>query len=1075
MSIHGHNNQSLRVEQVHDEITDKLRQVESDFKANGSKTRILDNIKKTKACIREFEAAPKLLDSHLHLYMDILSSTYLYLKEQSVFPELANTLTELVYDLTKIRGYKYVANFLSSDVYLVHRLVEILSDEAIEDSDCECFLVLMWLTRLLMVPFPLRNVSENLEEQLLEVATRFLSVHSNASKTQRMSLILLSHLVTRPDSVGMLHNYINDTAEKWSTGSYNFKLGHLMAINQILKSSSNREVALCVEVIHDQMIIHDLILVKYRLNQQLTNLNILYLIKVSAKLANFYLLRSDYQTVLAIINNLVNDIMNPMEERFDAALRESMAKNMSRIVGQLAGRAVNFTEQLIWYMIRQLRIPELMIPTPKYAETLTLNSSNLYIAKFHTVLLFLGFLALTRKAPVSIIPTILSIVHHTLFVSQKKLSFVQGTQVRDSSCFCIWAVFKLVSQEDFLVLHRSNSAMVGNVFTDLLKVVVFDDDFTIRRCGIAVLQEFVGRFGSVYFREVCLGGTESDIGEFTIKFTEIFGASAVASMADSFELIHFLVELGFPSSLFIHPMLAEILRRDASFLVQKLCCVHLGRLLSRQCTPKIDLPLENITLNQVQEMLADLYQDSCLYGLAELLRSGLLSEELKLKISDRIMNSNYDHHCDTSDKGEALLRWINACLYTGTPLAIDTVWDFVFSVSRSQASGELELEFCTLFEGLSNNLILPDNFMQIWRYLKHGNELLSRAIFSYNLSPGQVTQLLSLASDSSIDATARARMVSGFNGIIEDASEEVYNKIIDLLDDYTLTKQGDVGLKVRFACLELIKINSSKFVDLEQLKVKLIRIAGEAMDKLRVEAFCLLCELDGVGTYTVNYDKYNSEYAVYFTDYFDYYQFCSEEEQEAFWRGIVHCAGAITGVNTLINISFQHVLRMVLRGSSLSAGIFTHLMKLLRGVKFDPRTQKTLIVTLNVLGKFFDAGVVPPPSLNYETLFVRAYNLHINNLTALRVGLVLKIFHFISIMEEVPLEWRVKARKRVIWVACRHTNAQIRVLASESLFEIANDLKPADPILCILDSTKWDNAKEAGARLQQLEAVYLNM
>lgn len=1069
------NSIALRVYEVTEEIAARLRQIQKDIENPDahSASRMLQNIAKVKARFGEFETAPKLLDSHLQLYMDLVSNAYLQLKKETKLVQnegLSNSLAELVYELTKVRGDKYVANFLASDVYLLPQLVGYMRQEGIEDSDCECFLVLLWLSRLVMVPFPLRTVHPDLDTMLYSVATRFLAVHTNASKTQRISLILLSRLLTRPDLVemGLLELYLDTTSSEWAQANYNFKLGHLMAINQILKSTSSTEVTRHAHIIYKDIVAHDLILVKYRSGLLLTNMNVLFLIKVLGKLARIYLLQLDYATVSAIVNNMVNDIMNPMVQRFDANLRESMAKTLSRLVGHLSTRATNYASQLNWYMFRQLRIPQLMVAgKPTYHKELTLDPSNLHIAKYHTVLLFLGHLALTRCAPIEVVPAMISLVHQTFFISQRTLSFVQGSQVRDSSLFCVWAVLRMLSRGHFELLNTSHPGMFDDMFEDLLKVVVFDEDFTIRRCGIAVLQEFVGRFGSVYFSGVLKRSDASEIGAFTIRFIELFGATSVGTLSDSYELLHSLVALGFPKALFVGPILKDILSEDVPFIVQKLGSKHLARLLA-------EANVESVTFSSrsqeydISETIAQLYpQESCLYCLGEFLASDILTENILMKVTGLINSATFDHHQDSGNKGEALLHWINACLTKGasSPLDMDNMWTLVFAISRSQATKEMISEFRAYFSGVSE--IPPAIFKEICRYLKNGNVLFAQAIASFRSNANQVNILCSLASDPSVDAGTRALVVSGISPALYSQERDV-SKFLDFLDDYTLTKQGDVGLKVRFAGLHLVKNNLASFRG-SDLKSKLIRISGEVMDKLRVKAFSLLCELDGIDTYANNYHKYNNDYSLYFSDFFEYYASTSDQD-EAFWRGIVHCAGAITGANTVINTSFNNVLSLLYEGGPVTVDMV--MTQLVRGLKVpeqkDQRAQKTVLATLNLVGKILDAGIPLPDTFNCEGLFIRAYNLHINNLSVSRVALVLKIFQYLSVLPEVPESLKQKTRQRVCWLCCLHPNPRVRVLASESVFEIANELDPNHSVIAVLNHTKWDSG-EAKPRLQELK------
>lgn len=1065
---------TVRTKDVYNEIRQRIQEIEGDIQSNRPSERTQANVRKLKTLLGEFELAPKQLDQELQYYITTISLLFLQCRK----PEVSESLAELIYTIAKIRGYRFVANYFSSDVYLLPTLVERLSQNQIEDYDCTCFTLLLWLSNLVLSPFPLVNVGPQLVPQLLSISVRFLSVHANASKTQRIASILLALLINRPDCTVELNTYVETTLDSWTFFDENSKLGHLMAINQILKRNSNASVSRFLEPIHSQIITYEI--TRLTGNDRVSSISVLFLIKVSSKLARFYIANEDYENVTSIVNCIVNGIMGPMAERFDVTLRESTAKKMSDIVRFLSIKAKNYASQLAWYMVRQLKIPTI-VNSEVYLPDLELSLNKINLANFHTVLLFLGFLALTKSLPREIIPCVLSLVHQTAFLSQRRSSIVQGTHLRDASCFCWWALFKMLNENEFVTLLQQFPMLSKDVFADLTKVAIFDEEFTLRRCGIAVLQEFIGRHGSEFFSQMLPCSHENEIGEVTLSILELFGSSTVSSLKDSHGIIHKLVDLGVPKSQFLPTLLAEVTHRDSPFSSQKLGATHLVRLLLRdeQYNDRFNL-LKDATEMDAKKLIVDKYLGSpvecatLLYALGELQSSELLSsDDLQRIVAQQI---KFDFHLDNHEKGEAILHWFNA-LGRAQLFDLSRYFETILSISRSNESESLKHELIELFS--NENVSVGDKELAVaFDYLKRGNVLLALAIPYQRLAPEAQEQFISILLNTSVEAESRALLIKGISQNVEMYDYHLLRSAIyALLNDYTITNQGDVGLKVRLAAIEFIMATAdNKNLIYVNLKLRLLRIAGEAMDRLRTAAFKCLCTLDGIEEFKDRYNLYLNDYELYFDDLFSLSSLMEKDYEsaklsEALWEGIVHCAGAQTGVNSLINSSFKATLKYC-RGSDVLGTVFQTLLALLKippgkvAGRLTQRKQKSLIASLNLFSKFFEAAAPLTRSMNFEALYIRAYNLHINTLNLFRIGAVIRIFQYLGSVEIVPLELQIKARDRLCWLFCRHHIEKVRSLAGEALFEIENEISqaPHSP------SQKF-NHKDTSTELSKLQSM----
>ena len=43
------------------------------------------------------------------------------------------------------------------------------------------------------------------------------------------------------------------------------------------------------------------------------------------------------------------------------------------------------------------------------------------------------------------------------------------------------------------------------IFTDLIKLLIFDQELLLKKCSIAVLQELIGRYGQQIFQKLLCG------------------------------------------------------------------------------------------------------------------------------------------------------------------------------------------------------------------------------------------------------------------------------------------------------------------------------------------------------------------------------------------------------------------------------------------------------------------------------------------------------------------------------------------------------------------------------------------
>lgn len=968
--------------------------------------------------IETFELSPKQLDAVIPHVVSVLSAAYLDCRSRgALYVPVASGLAETVYLLAKIRGYKFVANQFPSDVYCLSQILHLLEDESLEQFDLDCYLLLLWLSRLVLVPFPLNTVAADVPTRIYAIARKFLSVHSNASKTQVVALALVALYLNRSDCALFLSDFKDSILTDWPSFPTNQKLGHLMALNQLLKHQSNLLVKDFAPRIYRQLIVFELR--RIHVTQRENSLNVRYLIKTATKIAVIYTADSQYDELAGVFNLLIS-LLKSLGDGLDASLRETLSKNMAKIVSQVSFKAVNYASQMIDFVLRQLRLPL------EDAAELEIRTTEVSVPRYHVVLSFVGFLALTKSLPLHTVPTVLKLCHKTCFISSRDY-FVQGSHIRDASCFCLWALFRQLRGSEYITLSAVSPDIFQNCFADLVTVALFDEDYTIRRSAVAVLQEYIGRFGNQLFQSLFQDWDCHKLGAFTIQFVEQLGS--VGSLEQTHETMERLVAMNLSSEMFLAPLLSEITSQNSSFGLVKLGSRYLVRLMSGTSSFSSVLGQDK-KLNVIRIITKTLEDGSptMLYTLGEIHRVGLLDKYDH--ISANLLNPDISTRSG-DDVVESFLHWVN-CIR-----AKMAVTELVAG-SRTKATAGVTGELQAYFQSTG---ISDDEFSLLVDEVRLGNRNLAGSISHCKTSPDKVAMLRSLLLAKNIDCEMKATLLT----LLDLTRWPMVDDAIALLDDYTTDSRGDIGLLVRQASLLQIGTFPDLFSDKKELFLpKILRIAGEPIDKLRGMAFQYLTQTPA-----------SPSYDVYFKQFRDYFHGLapSPEMHRSYWLGLMHSAGALTGSGLISALSFGVILQDFEDDPGLYGLVLT-MLKSLTVKDASTRDQKSLLSVLGVIAKLLDCNVYPAPE-KLETLFVRAYNLHINTSNTARVALVLRVFEHLVLHQATNSALKKKAWSRLCWVACQHTHSQTRYNAAESLYTIANELCNDVELIELLSTTEW--------------------
>ena len=119
---------------------------------------------------QKYQEQPSLLDSLLEsLVQPLMNAVKNYLavlmkKEEKATEEL-HSLLMIVYQLTKVRGEKYVIQYFPHEVKDLYPAISYLARERLEKSDWESrYVIMLWLGVIALVPFDLEIIDSGVIE-----------------------------------------------------------------------------------------------------------------------------------------------------------------------------------------------------------------------------------------------------------------------------------------------------------------------------------------------------------------------------------------------------------------------------------------------------------------------------------------------------------------------------------------------------------------------------------------------------------------------------------------------------------------------------------------------------------------------------------------------------------------------------------------------------------------------------------------------------------------------------------------------------------------------------------------------
>ncbi|POR31903.1 Tubulin-specific chaperone D [Tolypocladium paradoxum] len=504
----------------------------------------------TTVTLDAFQELPQLLDPHLPKWIPLLADAYLeYCQSRrratrgSAAPSkllvpLDYAICRILYAFCKVRGEKVIVRFLNVETRYLEVLLSAIEEAEGRRSESEDgrgweweqrYVVLLWLSHLLLAPFDLSTISsvdledaslpaiqglewpENLPGITMRVIPLAIKFLSSPGKERDAAKALLVRTTMRRDmqQLGVL-----DCLVRWALASLRpqqdaalettfFYLGVLSFLAGVLRSSAetsdmNKYLPSIFQTVYG-ITLSDSELSKVLLPLALVRKMILKVIRSVVGL----LLRKSSQDMagMQLTETAIGYLLESVSDS-DTPVRLSASKALSIITLKLdPGMASQVVEAVLESLNRNvLWIKPSGGPGAKPVRDL----SAVNHLEWHGLMLTLSHLLYRRSPPARQLSDIIHALLLGLSFDQRGTSGGSvGANVRDAACFGIWAIARRYTSKELLAVptksvfaaksHPATSSILQVLGTELVMTASLDPAGNIRRGASAALQELIGR------------------------------------------------------------------------------------------------------------------------------------------------------------------------------------------------------------------------------------------------------------------------------------------------------------------------------------------------------------------------------------------------------------------------------------------------------------------------------------------------------------------------------------------------------------------------------------------------------
>jgi tubulin-specific chaperone D len=462
-------------------------------------------------------------------------------------------LSQILYTLCKVRGYKVIVRLLNNEPRYVEPMLfcmrhwQTLRSQSSTSSSVweEKYIMLLWLSHLMLAPFELSTLSTHnkmnidsglsrLAEGLSEVAVDVLSLGfehiTSPSKERESAVILLVRLALRKDmqSANLSERLVDygvgkllDPPSEKNTSVYH-AIGYLSLLYALMNLGTMSEVAPFLTKV-------------YRASATLFSSSDEHhatirgsaparklLIKVQRVCLTHALALASTPTPFD--GDMVNEMLEEGIQTYldalgdqDSPVRMAASKALSVITLKLdPGMAAEIVEAVLGSLAENILVEDpntgrSMAKTDRPAdETLQMkrNISLVDPQRWQGLMLTLGHLLFRRSPPPhQLVDIIEALLIGLEFEQRSSVGTSVGNGVRDAACFGIWALSRKYSTSELEAIKAAEVAggnVNGNgdgtessalqlIATRLMLAACLDPSGNIRRGSSAALQELIGR------------------------------------------------------------------------------------------------------------------------------------------------------------------------------------------------------------------------------------------------------------------------------------------------------------------------------------------------------------------------------------------------------------------------------------------------------------------------------------------------------------------------------------------------------------------------------------------------------
>lgn len=865
---------------------------------------------------------------------------------------------KVFYTIAKVVSWKRCIQYLPTDIYLLKKLIPLLENDEKEASWYIQFLILSWIYILCLSPFQL-----DIDEKIYRMVSKF-----NAPSVAPLVVNIRSQLLSKNKLLFAKYRYELDL----STFNGILKL----VIPHYRNGDADDYSVLDVQTLDK--------FTKVCLGESLE----LIKLKILPKLFLVYALEMDVDRTQDIVAWLVNRFSDDFtNNRF--AIAHCYAKIVRIVIEELE------EDEMFELLVENCLVPTTTMLRLEPWDVLDRNRLHTYllvIAELST-----SIVAHSSKNAVAVISQ--DIIPYASRFQQLRASTIQGSQLRDASNFICWSLARakigknLVSEKD-----------LNSVFLNVLMCSLYDRELLIRKSANAALQEILGRY--VTFAGILDNRTILQIIELPINNLP---RNIISNTVTLYEMLYrnnkdfakFMIHWLFEACI-----LGNYDLNLVEWATEALCRWSNDRLNGPQ---EVGLPCRIEDLN----ISTPLEASRLLFFLVrmQLHGSSLAAGRMHI-ISEYVMENTKDLQVRKNDY--ELFRFLSIFEYIALMLKDDqsgfrlntvsidliirmlkgftpsmsfhgnivcllrTILSLISYTSTKFASYETEIKFWNQFE----NMIRFNNPSCCCAFSAVEPQRLVR-MFRINLSL--------------MDCQGKCQTLDSFNTQgsfqkVVQQDRDILNPVAKLLNDYTITEQGDVGRLVRTSAARLILNNMDLFFVDEKLSSRiiasLVRLSGEPNEDIRAVSVRILQRKVGVAENKINLLQLLELQIFQFNEYL-----------KEFWKGFLMSAGAIHSTEIQIRTavdSFLYYYSFIVANDVKRLELCNDLVRIIPSSKtitenklksnLDHETGianqdilKIAVSYINFWHRIIESGLRINPNFNFEGFYAKLFNLHLLN------------------------------------------------------------------------------------------------